>query len=266
MPMDYTTVTEEPGTRVTREAASMIMTRYAFAADLCRDCSVLEVASGPGIGLGYLARKVRSLVGTDCTESFLRQAHRHYQSRINLVRMDAHSLPFSDHSFDAVICFEAIYYLAQPQVFLDECRRVLRPDGSLLICSVNPQWPGFNPSPFSVKYFAAIELESLLRASHFDTQMFAAFPLPRQTPAGVILLHLRKLAVRLDLIPHTMRGKEVLKRMVSGSLVSMPTEITDNYATRAPIVPLAAGTTTSHYKVLYAVGRKKPQVENQTHI
>jgi FlaA1/EpsC-like NDP-sugar epimerase len=39
-----------------------------------------------------------------------------------------------------VILHQAIYYLAQPDRFLDECHRVLRKKGNLLICTNNKEW------------------------------------------------------------------------------------------------------------------------------
>src|SRR5260370_33639863 len=210
--MEYTTVTVGPGIRVTQEAASMVLTRYAFAADVCRGCDVLEVASGPGMGLGYLARSARTVVGSDCTQSFLWQARQYYGGGMNLVRLDAQTLPFKDNSFDAIVFFEAIYYLAKPQTFLDECRRVLRSKGILLICTVNPRWPGFNPSPFSVRYFCGQELLQMLGAARFAAQLFAAFPVPPSTPARTALLHIRKCALHHGLITRTIKRTELLKR------------------------------------------------------
>lgn len=253
--MEYVSVTEGPGIRITKEAASMILTRYAFAADLCRGREVLEVASGPGMGLGYLAQSALRVVGSDCEQCFLEQARRHYSKRVSLVRLDAHALPFRDDSFDAVVLFEAIYYLPNPEAFVHECRRVLRSDGILLICTVNPRWPGFHPSPHSVRYLGGSELQEMLRMGGFDAQLYAAFPLPPPTLARTGLLQLRRLAVRLDLIPRTMKGKEVVKRVFSGRLIELPPEITSDFAETSPIVPLTAGRE-DQYKVLYLVARK----------
>ncbi|MEK7217323.1 MAG: class I SAM-dependent methyltransferase [Chloroflexota bacterium] len=132
---DFSNVTEVPGARASREQAAMLYTRYAFAARLCRGKEILEVACGSGMGLGFLARTAKRVVGGDCTQGLLRQARKHYGARIPLVRLDAHGLPFRDSSFDAIILYEAIYYLADPSLFLQECRRVLREGGSLIVCS-----------------------------------------------------------------------------------------------------------------------------------
>jgi SAM-dependent methyltransferase len=51
--------------------------------------------------------------------------------RIQLVRGDAQALPFPDGSFDCVTCNYGILHLGQPDAFLAEAHRVLRPGGRL---------------------------------------------------------------------------------------------------------------------------------------
>lgn len=46
-------------------------------------------------------------------------------------------LPFADAAFDAVACIEGIEHIERPFDFVRECRRVLRPDGLLLITTPN---------------------------------------------------------------------------------------------------------------------------------
>ena len=110
MDIDYTGVTEVPGSRVTREQLARMYNRYFFAFQFCEGKDVLEVACGAGQGLGLLARRARKLVGGDYTENLIDVAWKHYGGRIPLVRFDAHTLPFREESFDVVIFYEAIYY------------------------------------------------------------------------------------------------------------------------------------------------------------
>jgi ubiquinone/menaquinone biosynthesis C-methylase UbiE len=137
MAIDYTTVTEIPGNRVTREQLERMYHRYRFAADFSEGKDVLEVACGAGLGLGYLAKKTKRVVGGDYTEKLVTEAKGYYKEKIPLLRLDAHFLPFQAQSFDVVILYEAIYYLAKPEDFFNEARRVLRKDGILLIATVN---------------------------------------------------------------------------------------------------------------------------------
>src|SRR5271155_3905626 len=112
---DYQAVTETAGVGITREALTMALTRYTFAAGFCDGERVLEVACGIGQGLGLLVQRAKCVLGGDYDPGLLVAARRHYDARVGLVRLDAEALPFIDHSFDVVILFEAIYYIARPE-------------------------------------------------------------------------------------------------------------------------------------------------------
>ncbi len=256
-------MTEVPYLRTTLEAMSMLHTRYAFASKFCTDKDVLEIGCGAGVGLGYLARRARSLVGGDYTHSLLSCAQLNHQERIPLVRLDAHTLPFKAASFDVVILFEAIYYLARPEEFLKECRRVLRGAGILLLCSANKEWAGFNPSPFSQRYFSATELRQLLSANGIEAEILGGFPTSSENDGSKTVALIRRIAVSLNLIPKTMRGKELLKRLFYGQLVEVPRVAEDNQAMVEPLVSIpATERIIPRFKILYALGR----VNGQTRI
>lgn len=255
---DYTTVTEATGCRASLEQMGRLYVRYAYGAGFCAGKDVLEVACGSGMGLGYLARKAKRVVGGDYTDYLLRGARHHYGERIPLVRLDAHFLPFGDRSFDTVILYEAIYYLERPERFLDECQRVLREGGVLLICTVNREWHDFHPSPFSVRYFSASELADLLGRHGFEVDLLGDCPAMVRSARDRIISFLKRAAVRLHLIPRTMKGKELLKRLFFGTLIPLPPEISDGMAEYIPPSPFPNDQPVSHFKVIFAVGRLAP--------
>ncbi len=259
-PADYSNVTEVPGLRITREGVALLRSRYAFAADFCAGKRVLEVGCGAGIGLNYLARYARSIVGGDYTGPLLRGAQQELQHRCPLVQLDAHCLPFRDGSFDIVILFEAIYYLADPAQFVRECRRVLDLGGLLLLCTVNRECSSFNPSPFSKHYLSAVELRQLLREHGFDAEVHGTFPLHAATLKQQWTEKIRRAAIHLRLIPRTMKGKEFLKRLFYGRLEMLGTDLHEYEMRTEPLCPLAPGADATSYKVLYAVGRLQTQV------
>lgn len=254
---DYTTVTEIPDTKGSREQIVRLYTRYKFASEFCKDRDVLEVACGAGIGLGYLAIFATRVVGGDIDENNLRFAIKTYVGRNNIeVRpLDAHNLPFDNQSLDAVILYEAIYYLSQPEKFVNEARRVLRDNGVLIICTANKDWSGFNPSPYSHKYFSAPELFELLKQNGFiNVALYGDCPVITNTIRDKIITAIKKTAVALNLIPKTMKGKELLKRLFMGKLIPLPPEIKDGMTEYTPPVTIPQDTPTTQYKVLFAVG------------
>ena len=256
---DFTTVTEMPGSWASREQLSMLYTRYHFAASFCEEKDVLEAACGVGPGLGYLARRAKKVVGIDIEEQNLRVAEAHYRGRknIELHPMDAHTLEFEDGSFDVMLLFEALYYLNQPERFLSECRRVLRDQGTILLNTVNPEWLDFNPSPFSTRYFGARELRDLLENSGFKTDLYGAFPAAGSSLKFKMTSFLKRTARNLGLIPRTMKGKELLKRIFFGKLAPFPLEVYETMAPYAVPGSLPVNAPVPQYKVLYAVGKKR---------
>ena len=255
--VDYTEVTEATGDRITIEALSMMATRYAFAASHSEGRDVLEVGCGIGQGLGYLARSARSVVGGDCTPGLVAVAQAHYGDRVPVRVLDAHDLPFDDASLDAVILFEAIYYLASPARFLEECRRVLRDGGVVLISSANPERVDFNPSPHSVRYYGSRALARLLEDHGFAAQLFGAFAARGRSLRGVAVSAIRRVAVALRLIPRTMKGKEFFKRIFLGRLVPTPAEIEPGAARVVSLEPLDASGPCGSHRVIYAIGRRR---------
>ncbi|HEV2489273.1 MAG TPA: class I SAM-dependent methyltransferase [Candidatus Acidoferrales bacterium] len=252
---DFASVTEQPGLPTTREGLSMLHARYAFAAGFCAGKNVLEVACGAGMGLGLLAKTASRLVAVDFSESLLRRVRKHYGDRIPLLRLDAHSLPFNASSFDVILLFEAIYYLRNPLEFVRECRRVLRAGGVLLICTANPACPGFNRSPMSQRYFCAEELRSLLREFQFSPEIHGAFPWSADTLRDKSVAAIRSAAVRFHLVPRTMKGKALLKKVFYGRLTRIEDEVPEGMSTPVELHPIAAGENPARYKILFALGR-----------
>jgi len=254
---DYASVTERPGQRGSRAQLERAVTRYRFAQSYCRHREVLEVACGVGQGLGILASEARRVVGLDIDSGNVAIARATYARRqnIELVLGDAERLPFSDESFDVVVLYEAIYYLPHVERFVAEARRVLRRGGTLLVCTANKDLPDFNPSPFSVRYLGASELRLVLVAAGFETEFYGDSPVGTPTLSNRVLRGAKAAVVRLGLMPKTMRGKELLKRVAFGKLVPIPGELTPEMAAyRTPARIAGTGPDLAHY-VIHCVAR-----------
>lgn len=254
---DYTEVTEVAGDCGTREQVRRMCTRYHFAQQFCDGKDVLEVACGTGQGLGYLAKSARFVIGGDYSAPLLGMAQPHYRGRIPLVRLDGHVLPFSAKTFDVVILYEAIYYLKSPEAFVKECLRVLRPEGILLICNANKDLPDFNPSPYSYRYFSAPDFVGLLGPFSLQVKCFGDCRVEYSKLKQRLLSFIKKAMVRLDLMPETMAGKKLFKRIVFGKLVPLPPELTEHNPTcQLPCVIDPSKPDTCH-KVIFAVAQKE---------
>jgi SAM-dependent methyltransferase len=175
--------TELPGRCIDLDTLEIIAHRYSWASSLVRGKEVLEVGCGPGLGLGCLSRHAKRVIGGDVTEESIMLAKKHYGRRVELAHLDAHRMPFKDHSIDTVICLATIIYMDLP-IFLEECRRVLKSGGTLAMNTPNKDQPGFEGSLLSRAYFSVPEFHSLLQQSGFESEFFGAFPIRHNGPAS----------------------------------------------------------------------------------
>ena len=252
MSSQYTIVTEIPGQGATAEQIAMLHTRYGIAGKLAHGKDVLEVACGAGIGLRYLAQTAKRVVAGDLDHQMAGRAAAHRTDCIGVIRMDAQQLPVANRSFDVLLLLEGLYYLPDPVRFLRDAQRVLRDDGVLFMCLPNREWDGFHPSPLSHRYYSIRELEELLRQTAFRADAYVGFGARGRQLRDRILLRMRKIAVRLGLIPTTMRGKAALKRLLFGRLEPIPESLLGrDLGTIDELVPIDQSETVRDYKVLY---------------
>jgi SAM-dependent methyltransferase len=255
---DFSAETEVPGDDVSREQIERLCHRYYWATSLCAGKDVIEAGCGSGQGLGYLLERSKTLRAGDYSLANLEMARAHYGRRIMPTWFDAQSLPFSNGVADAVILFEALYYLPSAEQFVMECKRVLRPGGKVLIATANKDLIDFNPSPHSRRYYGVVELGELFVPHGFDIEFFGycAF-------AGVgfrqrALRRLKKLAVQLGLMPRTKSGKKIFRRLVFGNLVKMPSEVREGMSTYTEPTPLTQGVPDREHKVIYCAATLRP--------
>jgi SAM-dependent methyltransferase len=128
-------------------------------AALVRLGDVLDVGSGDGAAASTLAPHCRSLTCVDVNERMVDAAkerfarHAHVRAEV----ADVHELPYRASSFDAVLVFHTLTYAEHPAQAVEECVRVLRPGGRLVLLSLDrheqqeltvpygERHPGFSP-------------------------------------------------------------------------------------------------------------------------
>lgn len=115
--------------------------------------TVLEVGCGYGRNLVALAAtSARTIVGCDVQRAELERAARERlaplaeasRRRVSLVRQEPWRLPFASDAFDLVVLWQVLEHVFrrdEKQRVLDECVRVLRPGGHLLIETPNQWFP-----------------------------------------------------------------------------------------------------------------------------
>jgi SAM-dependent methyltransferase len=254
--IDFLTVTELSGDEVTQEQVDRICNRYFWAGEYCNGKDVLEVACGTGQGMGYIDSLAKTFVAGDFSKEILAKAQQHYESRIKLSRFDAQQMPFPDHSLDVVILFEAIYYLPSAERFINECTRILRKNGTILISTSNKDLFDFNPSPYSFVYYGVEEFGKLFKEAGYTTSFFGNTPVDSLSFRQKIFRPIKKLAVTYHLVPGSMQGKKLLKKLVFGEMVSMPAEINASTAKYVKPSQLITDTADKRHKVIYCAAAR----------
>ena len=113
------------------------LVRMVELAGLRGDERVLDVATGGGHTALAFAPHVREVVASDLTPDMLAAAENLIRGRgVENVRFelaDAEDLPFADESFDVVTCRIAAHHFPEPESFVGEAARVLKPGGKFLL-------------------------------------------------------------------------------------------------------------------------------------
>lgn len=146
------------GERMTTERKGQVefehFHRYCLARDLCVGKDVLDVASGEGYGAALLAGVARRVSGLEINADVVAHAIAGYHlSNLEFLQGDAHTLPFPDASFDVVVSFETLEHLRDQVAFLAEVKRVMRPDGVVIISTPDRavySAPGQQPNRYHV--------------------------------------------------------------------------------------------------------------------
>jgi ubiquinone/menaquinone biosynthesis C-methylase UbiE len=102
---------------------------------------ILEVGCGTGHWLEAInahPKPGKQLLGLDLSRGMLSQAH-NSGKKLLLVQGKAKQLPFSEQSIDMVFCVNAIHHFKNPNQFIKEAKRVLKPGGNLAIIGTNPR-------------------------------------------------------------------------------------------------------------------------------
>ena len=99
---------------------------------------VLDIACGAGYGTELLARKASYAYGIDISPEAVNYAKtKHHRDNLTYWIGDCCAIPMDDASVDIVVSFETIEHIENHPLFLAEIKRVLRPDGILIISSPN---------------------------------------------------------------------------------------------------------------------------------
>jgi ubiquinone/menaquinone biosynthesis C-methylase UbiE len=164
-----------------------------------------EVGCGTGHWLAQLQGRVHTAAGLDLSAEMLQRARTAARSAL-LVRGRAEKMPWAAGSFDRLFCINALHHFGDPDAFMIEARRVLRPAGALMSIGLDPHtgldsWWIYDYFPTALetdrgRYLPTALIRERLRAAGFVEAMTevaqyipAAIPFAVAIERGVVDRH-----------------------------------------------------------------------------
>jgi ubiquinone/menaquinone biosynthesis C-methylase UbiE len=109
--------------------------RY-LVSNITKNAKVLEVGCGEGRTLDAILVKTKNLTGLDHDKIAVKNAKKKFKSysKIKMIYADADNIPFSEDSFDFVICMTTFANFGEKKFqILAEMKRVSRDDGFIIL-------------------------------------------------------------------------------------------------------------------------------------
>ena len=148
--------------------------RYAFASRFVAGKRVLDIGSGEGYGTFLLAQSASFAAGIDVDlPTIEHSASKYRRDNLDFIAASAIQLPF-DKPFDVVVCFETLEHVENQEGLLGEARRLLGPDGLLIVSTPDKRTYSDEPhfdNPFHAHELYFEEFQELL-GRHFNETRF----------------------------------------------------------------------------------------------
>ncbi len=149
--------------------------RYAIAMDFVQDKEVLDIACGEGYGSNLLAENARQVSGIDIDNNIISKAKNKYRKKnLQFLTGATENIPTADKQFDVVVSFETLEHIADHEKMMTEIKRVLQPDGLLVISTPDKKnysdKEGYK-NPFHVKELYLEEFSALLHKHFKNVQL-----------------------------------------------------------------------------------------------
>ena len=106
---------------------------YALIQPIVRHKTVLELATGTGLIAKSIVNAAAHIEATDASAEMIAEAKRdNHSAKLHFSVQDMFRLPYAEASFDVVIVSNALHIVPQPEKALQEIKRVLKDDGTLI--------------------------------------------------------------------------------------------------------------------------------------
>ncbi len=148
------------------------LVRYNAVLPIVKDKIVLDVASGTGYGSQLMAKTANQVYGVDVSKEAVEYAQKKFPApNLEFKQGDATKIPLEDSSVDVVVSFETIEHLKEYVRFVDEVKRVLKPNGVFVVSTPNEE-EYQTGNDFHVHEFEVDEFKDLLAKKFKNYQLY----------------------------------------------------------------------------------------------
>jgi 2-polyprenyl-3-methyl-5-hydroxy-6-metoxy-1,4-benzoquinol methylase len=138
--------------------------------------SVLDVGCAEGMMTSFISAQTyidkQRIVGVDPSLDLITFAN-HWKLPIHYIQSVGEYLPFKDDLFDCVVAAELIEHVPDPDALVEECRRVLKPMGILIMTTPldEDKWrvTATLPNVLHLRSYTEKQMEELLSRHGFKT-------------------------------------------------------------------------------------------------
>ncbi|MBM3801013.1 MAG: methyltransferase domain-containing protein [Acidimicrobiia bacterium] len=172
--MEFTGERVVPG-KVEPDLWNEHLSRYYFARPVAEGRRVLDVGCGTGYGAAWVARWANKVVALDLSMESVAFAKKNYPAQnLEFLVSDCRKIALAPQTVDTALCFEVIEHLAEQEALLEEIKRVLRPEGVLVISTPNRIYyteERNERNPFHVRECDIDQFRTLLQGSFANVEL-----------------------------------------------------------------------------------------------
>jgi len=135
---------------------------------------IIDVGFGGGYALDRLRERVAPArpVGLEISLPMIEAGRERWGDAVELHHADVTAMPFAEAGADAVLSVNTIYFWPEPRGALKEIRRVLKPDGRLVLGVRRKSIMRLSPLTwFGFRLYSIRQIEELLRGAGFSMQV-----------------------------------------------------------------------------------------------